>query len=273
MTGNSLNNLLYAGTGNNLISGGTSTEIDTVSYQYGLVSGATTGVVANLATGLVTGSSGSDTLVNIENLTGSSLNDTLTGNTGNNVLNGGLGADNLVGGAGNDTYVIDNIGDRVTELAGAGTDTIQSSISYNLVDTDGAGTNGGNVENLTLTGTAAISATGNTLANKLIGNTAANTLNGGLGSDNLTGGAGADRFVFSTTLGSTNIDTLTDFKVSGADKIVLDDDIFTALGIIGTTTGAALAASKFQLGTAANDTDDRIIYDQTSGKLYYDARR
>jgi trimeric autotransporter adhesin len=262
MTGNSLSNTIYAGAGNNLINGGTGTEIDTVSYQYGLVSGATTGVVANLATGLVTGSSGSDTLVNIENLTGSSLNDTLTGNTGNNVLNGGLGADNLVGGTGNDTYVIDNIGDRVTELAGAGTDTIQSSISYSLVDTDGAGTNGGNVENLTLTGTAAISATGNGLANTITGNSASNSL---------SGGAGDDRFVFSTALTTSNFDTLTDFKVSGADKIVLDDDIFTALGITGTTAGTALTASKFQLGTAANDTGDRIIYDQTSGKLYYDA--
>jgi Ca2+-binding RTX toxin-like protein len=262
ITGNALSNTLFAGAGNNAISGGTGTEIDTVSYQYGLVSGATTGVVANLATGLVTGSSGSDTLVNIENLTGSSLNDTLTGNTGNNVLNGGLGADNLVGGTGNDTYVIDNIGDRVTELAGAGTDTIQSSLSYSLVDTDGAGTNGGNVENLTLTGTAAISATGNGLANTITGNSASNSL---------SGGAGDDRFVFSTALTTSNFDTLTDFKVSGADKIVLDDDIFTALGIIGTTAGVALTASKFQLGTAANDTGDRIIYDQTSGKLYYDA--
>ena len=60
-----------------------------------------------------------------------------------NVLDGGAGADTLVGGTGNDTYVVDNAGDVVTEGAGAGTDTVQSSVTFTL---------GANVENLTLTG-------------------------------------------------------------------------------------------------------------------------
>ena len=72
------------------------------------------------------------------------------------MLDGGTGTDTMSGGAGNDTYVVDAPATSVTELAGEGTDTVQSSVTYTL---------GANVENLTLTGTAAINGTGNTLDN------------------------------------------------------------------------------------------------------------
>jgi Ca2+-binding RTX toxin-like protein len=123
MTGNSLSNTIYAGAGNNLISGGTGTEIDTVSYQYGLLSSATTGVNANLATGAVTGGSGADTLTRIENLIGSSLNDTLVGSAGNNSLNGGSGNDSISGGDGNDTLI-----------GGAGKDTLVGGNGNDIFD-------------------------------------------------------------------------------------------------------------------------------------------
>jgi Ca2+-binding RTX toxin-like protein len=111
LAGNSLNNVLYAGAGNNVINGGTGT--DTLSYAYG-VSG-TAGVVVSLARTLAqaTGGSGSDTLVKIENLTGSAYADKLTGNSGanalsggagNDLLTGGLGADKLTGGTGADRF-------------------------------------------------------------------------------------------------------------------------------------------------------------------------
>ena len=101
------------------------------------------------------------------------------GTSGNDTLIGGLGNDTMAGGLGNDTYVVNTQLDIVIELAGQGTDLIQSSSTYSLVDTDGAGTNGGNVENLRLTGTAAINATGNALNNTLYANGANNILNGG----------------------------------------------------------------------------------------------
>ena len=78
----------------------------------------------------------------------------------------------MFGGTGNDTYVVDNVGDVVTELDGEGTDTIQSSMSFSLAAL-------AFVENLTLTGSAALSATGNGLDNVLIGNSGANVLTGG----------------------------------------------------------------------------------------------
>ena len=122
-------------------------------------------------------------------LIGNSGANVLTGLDGNDTLNGGAGADNMLGGAGNDTYVVDNAGDVVNETGGSGIDTVQSSVSFSLADPVHAI---GNIENLTLTGTANINATGNALDNVLIGNSGANVLTGGAGADTLDGGDGND---------------------------------------------------------------------------------
>ncbi len=125
----------------------------------------------------ITGTAGDD------NLIGTASRDTILGLAGNDTLDGAGGADALVGGTGNDIYIVDNQGDTTTEFPGEGTDTVQSSVSYTL---------SANVENLTLTGTLAISGGGNELDNSLVGNGAANTLLGGAGNDTLSGGAGND---------------------------------------------------------------------------------
>jgi Ca2+-binding RTX toxin-like protein len=193
LSGNTLNNVLYAGTGNNVLDGGTG--MDTASYFY-----AAAAVNLSLAnTGAqVTGASGSDTLIGIENLTGSSYNDTLGGNSSANVLDGGTGNDTLAGGLGNDTYVINTLADLVTERAGEGADLIQSAISYSLLDTDGAGAYGGNIENLQLTGNANSNGTGNALANLLYANGGVNNLDGGDGIDTLS-------YLYATTTGSSGV--------------------------------------------------------------------
>ncbi|MDD1458361.1 cadherin domain-containing protein, partial [Dolichospermum sp. ST_sed7] len=157
------------------------------------------------------------------NGTGNNLNNIITGNTGNNTLDGGLGNDTLIGGlgnntliggVGNDSYYVYNAADSITELVGQGIDSVYSTITYTLTTY---------TENLTLQGTTAINATGNTFNNIITGNAADNVLTGGTGgndsyyvdntADSITENAneGTDS-VFSTvtyTLTTTNIENLT----------------------------------------------------------------
>ncbi|MCX7256971.1 MAG: alpha/beta hydrolase-fold protein [Polaromonas sp.] len=114
LTGNGLGNTLYAGAGNNVLDGGLGG--DTASYQYAAV--GVTVSLANTATQATVGS-GSDTLLNIENLTGSNYADRLTGSIGNNYLNGGAGNDMLNGGAGNDVLIGGLGADTLTGGTGA----------------------------------------------------------------------------------------------------------------------------------------------------------
>ncbi|WP_291926973.1 calcium-binding protein [Limnohabitans sp.] len=121
---------------------------------------------------------------------GDDSNNTVVAGSGNDTLDGGTGTDVMAGGAGHDTYVVDNMGDVVTEAANAGTDLVKASVSYTLSD---------NVENLTLTGSGDINGTGNELANTITGNSGNNTLDGGAGADTLIGGAGNDTYIVDNT--------------------------------------------------------------------------
>src|SRR5207253_1494219 len=136
-------------------------------------------------------------------LVGGAGNDTLYGMAGNDVLDGGTGTDTMVGGTGNDFYVVDTAGDQVTELAGQGTDTVSSAISYTL---------GANVENLILTGSA-LDGTGNGLDNVLTGNGLSNHLNGGAGNDRIAGGGGYD-YLSGGTGNDVFVAEITDGKIA-----------------------------------------------------------
>ncbi len=80
----------------------------------------------------------------------------------------------MAGGAGNDTYTVDNAGDVVLELPGAGIDEIRTFFASTLAS---------DLENLTLLGATAINGVGNAGANRILGNGAANRLDGLDGND------------------------------------------------------------------------------------------
>ena len=267
ITGNASANTLNGGGGNDTLIGGLGNDTYVTDGVDTITEAATGG------TDLVRSSVSLTLGANLENLTltgaaaingsGNTLTNILTGNAAANVLKGGGGNDTLIGGLGNDTYVIDG-GDTITEAAGGGTDLVRSSVSLIL---------GANLENLTLTG-GAINGTGNTLANIMTGNAAANTLKGGAGNDTLIGnggqdtligGTGSDTFVFNQALIAANAATVGDFTV-GSDQIALSLKIFSQAGAAG-----ALNADAFHAGSVATDSSHRILYDNMTGALSYDA--
>jgi len=178
------------------LSAGTNAKIDVrdqstllTSASLTVLSGATEVRAIGIQGLSLTGTSGNQKLV------GNNGNDTLSGMSGNDILDGGKGNDTLLGGSGNDTYYVDSSSDRVYETTSVGgstdaggADRIISSVSFNLT----AQSELAFVEQLSLSGSAALTATGNALANTLTGNSGNNTLNGGTGADTLLGGAGND---------------------------------------------------------------------------------
>ena len=245
LAGGAGNDTLAGGAGNDALDG--SDDTDTADY-----SGAAGLVSINLSSGAVQdGDGGSDTLTSIENVTGSTFNDTLIGDSLANTLTGGAGVDRLdgrggddvlVGGAGNDIYTITDVVDVVTELVGEGTDRVNAFVDF---------TNPDNVEllvgkfasvGLTLTGNATkdqitgankinspdaifglggndllVGLVGDDVINggtgndRIFGNSGADTISGGLGNDRVTGQQGADTFVHGVGDGR---DKITDFNVT-----------------------------------------------------------
>jgi Ca2+-binding RTX toxin-like protein len=155
------------------------------------------------------------------------------GTEGADTLDGGAGADVIKGGAGNDV-----IG------GGAGSDRFEGDSGDDAID--------GGADN-----------------DRLAGGDGNDTLDGGAGNDTLTGEMGNDTFLFNDALGGANVDTIMDFGGAGSasmDVIQLENGIFTALG------AGALSAGSFVSGAApvAADANDFILYNTTTGELYYD---
>lgn len=219
LQGGTLEDTLNGGAGVDTLVGGKGNDIYVIDNQADVVTElanegidtAQSSVSYKLGQGLenltLTGSSALNGTGNSDAnlLKGNGGNNRLEGLDGADTLDGGAGVDTLLGGAGNDTYVIDSLTDVITEFANEGVDTVQSSVSYTL---------SGELENLTLLGSAALNGTGSGVANVIQGNSGNNRLDGQGGADTLLGGAGNDIYVVDNTQ-----DVVTEFINEGVDTV------------------------------------------------------
>ncbi|HEY9344577.1 MAG TPA: calcium-binding protein, partial [Inquilinus sp.] len=242
------NDLLRGGAGADALDGGA--DVDTASYFE-----SAAGVSVSLLTGTgVGGNAQGDTLLAIENISGSSLgNDILTGTGGANtlrgwggddVLYGGAGADTLEGGAGIDTASYYNAASGVVVGLESGGGSVNDALGDKLTG----------IENLS--GSQGHDALyGDAGANVLQGWNGNDTLLGGIGKDTLSGGAQGDRFYFELgdSVVGANADVITDFSHAQGDKI--------DLSLIDADTGVFSDQEFNFIGTA--------LYSGTAGELRY----
>jgi len=238
IVGNAGNNTLVGGGGNDTFDGGAGS--DTVDYG----PGATHGALIDLTV-----------LANIEHARGTAFDDRIVGNAANNTLFGGNGNDIFVASAGRD--MLDG---------GSGFDTVDYSGGAGVVVTLGSLRNiegaVGSASADRITGTAA--------SNRLDGGAGNDTVVGGRGNDTLIGGAGSDAFEFRELVTRAGPDRIVDFT-PGVDKIWLDDAGHSRIGLRGNFADNDVRFWAAPGATRGHDANDRVIYDVSTGNLYYDA--
>jgi len=238
-------------------------------------------------TGTINGTAGNDALTGTagnDTINGLDGNDTIQGLDGNDSLDGGAGVDSIDGGLGNDTLVA-TAGDVLTDAGGI--DTIVTDANWTM---------GAAFENLTQTGGTNAFVDGNASANVILGNAGNNSIqggdgndtinggagndaiggnggvdfvSGGAGNDTVSGGSGQDHFVFDA-FGTANADSLVDFATAW-DDMRFDSSVFTGLGALGHFTAADARFFAGAGATAGHDADDRIVFNTSTGQLFYDA--
>lgn len=194
---------------------------------------------------------------------GGAGNDRLDGGTGNDRLVGEAGDDRLNGGAGNDRLSGGDGADRLD--GGTGNDVLNGGAGDDFLlggsGNDGLSGSAGNDRLIGGFGNDRLQ--GGEGDDRLRGGWGDDRINGGAGADVLSGGFGFDKFVFNAPLDPANLDTVRDFRAF-FDTILLDNAVFTGL------TGGALTANAFRVGTAASDSNDRVIYNNVTGALSFD---
>lgn len=236
---------VYANNVDNVITGG-ATSSDQVHYAF-----ANAGVNINLATGVVTGGSGNDTLVSIEHIWyGSNYNDTLIGSSADNQMGGGRGADYIDGASGTDMARYDEGASSSVNVSLMNTG-VNSALGITFTDI-AAGDVLVNIEQLSGSSYSDI-LYGNSGANSLWGNNGDDTLEGMAGADYIDGGSGTDTVSYANAgLAAAGSET----TAQGVGVVASLTTTFSA--------GAAVTAT----GDAAGDT--YVSIENMLGSIYDD---
>jgi Ca2+-binding RTX toxin-like protein len=233
-------------------------------------------------------------------LVGDGSSNSIIGTNQGDIFRGGPGNDSLNGGGGDDLFLVaggELNGD--TLIGGDGSDSIQFTAAVDLTAGFVADASietldmGGKVLNATTASLVDLRAIdvllrsadirGDASANRIAGTQGSDTIKGDAGGDVLIGAGGndvlyggtstkkgdgaADTFVFNTALnGTSNVDTIYAFEASAIDKIALDQLLFAAIG-------SALDSTEFRANAGGNavDSDDFILFDTSTGNLFYDS--
>jgi Ca2+-binding RTX toxin-like protein len=202
-------------------------------------------------------------------INGTSANDTLTGTSGDDTMNG-LGGNDLflAGSTGGDDVIDGGTGRDSIEFKDRATSALLVDFGPGYIFGDGSfSISFTNIERV-VAGNFDDSLTGNSAAQTFAGQAGADAIAGLGGVDTLWGGGGADVFIYHE-MGTANADRLSDFA-SGSDKLYLDDAEFTAIGTMG-NFGAGDTRFKANDRGTATDTNDRVVFNTSTGQLYYDA--
>jgi Ca2+-binding RTX toxin-like protein len=234
-----------------------------------LTGGSSISATGDNGANVLTGNTGTNTLDGLggdDTLTAGGSNDLLIGGTGNDTLNGGAGADKMRGGDGDDTFYVDNTSDTVTEMGTQGTDIVFSSVTYNL---SSVALISFEIEELHLTGTANLNATGNGYANVIEGNSGNNTLNGLAGIDTYIGGGGTDVYMVDNsadevTSGSGTVISNVDYDMSAQATTVNNLTLtLDSTGVTGGVVGTGNALDNVITGNILSNTLDGLAGNDT----------
>ena len=259
---------MEGGIGDDLVSGGEGDDFLIGNFGDDTIEGGAGNdqIFAGWDNDVVYGNDGRDRIyggLGADELWGQQGNDFIYGGTGDDVIRGGLGADFIEGGEDHDTLFGGVDHDRLE--GGAGNDSLYGEDGADILFA-GIGddfVSGGAADDLMRGGAGDDILRGGAGDDDIAGGDGADRIEGGLGADLLRGGAGGDAFVFGFT-GAADADRILDFSAA-EDEIVLDQSVFASLSL------GLLAAGAFHEGSAAQDADDRIIYNSATGELFYDA--